>query len=926
MDQRNQHHDRADRSREHDEWLQVTGKPDCGDSTHQNGFGNVDPAEPLVSLNPFRLLFRNAPVPILIHRDGRILDANNAAMQALRLFTRTEVIGKDLLAFVDPESRPAVSDHLGAINEDEQATLIDDVTLISPSGDRLEVTLASSAVHLLGRRVIQTAFYVINRQNQLEEICSLPVGRQEVVRNGADAGTVDSKWRDLFERANIPILIFTPDTERILEANPAACRTYGYERDEIVGLSLKSMTKDVHRGEQEIRRILKYGGVQHFETTHLRKDGVPIELEASCSTIDFGGELAILTFVNDITERKKTERALWESESKFRHLVEESPVGIYINQDNRFAYVNEAFASIFGRTPEEIMALPTLFELIHEDDHALLRRHVRNRLQDKFVPKHYGVRGLRKDGEIVEIEVIGSVIEYQGWPAIIGTILDVTQKRKAEMALRLSEHRYRNLVEQASDGILAAPRGGCFIEANTSACEMTGYSRDELERIGFEDLFPATDEQPAGLDWDSCSDKRTIRLEKLLRRKDGSSFPVEISVRLTNKNVAQAIVRDATERKEYENRLIEARNRAEEMARLKTAFLTNMSHEIRTPLTTIIGFADILADEVDAKDIEFVEFIRQSGRRLMDTLNSVLDLAQLEGNALRLKPEPTDLAEIVRTSYDWFEHQATARGLELTCNVGNGQPAMALVDRGAAVRVLNNLLSNAVKFTPSGSISLSLDTDETHAIVTVKDTGIGISADFLPYVFDEFRQQSSGHTRAYEGSGLGLTITKRLVDMMNGTIRIESEQGAGTTIAVSFPKYVPPGPDTPGENGQEKRRILVVEDDANTRLLLNRLLRSRYEVETARTGEQALELLKTKPVDLILLDINLGLGGDGEAILKEIRTLPACYMVPVVALTAYALPGDRERFLDAGFDAYLGKPFSTSRLLEQVEELLAKTA
>ena len=233
----------------------------------------------------------------------------------------------------------------------------------------------------------------------------------------------------------------------------------------------------------------------------------------------------------------------------------------------------------------------------------------------------------------------------------------------------------------------------------------------------------------------------------------------------------------------------EARQRADEMLRLKDAFLSNMSHELRTPLTAILGFAEVLAGEAADDQREFADAIVRGGRRLQDTLNAVLDLAQIQAGAVAMTIEPVDVAAEAAEALALLRPVAEAAGLALALDA---RPAAALADRAALHRVLHNLVGNALKFTPAGAVTVSVEADGPSVRLAVTDTGIGIAPDFLPRLFDEFTQASEGHARTHEGNGLGLSITRTLVDLMGGEIRVESTEGAGTCVTVTLAAAPPP--------------------------------------------------------------------------------------------------------------------------------------
>jgi PAS domain S-box-containing protein len=253
---------------------------------------------------------------------------------------------------------------------------------------------------------------------------------------------------------------------------------------------------------------------------------------------------------------------------------------------------------------------------------------------------------------------------------------------------------------------------------------------------------------------------------------------------------------DVTERKQREQNLRAAKERAEEMNRLKTAFLANMSHEIRTPLTSIIGFAELLADEATGRRRKMADLIRRSGGRLKETLTSVLELARLEGDAITLTPERLDLAERVRETVELLRPQVQSQAVTLALEGVDGSVSAEL-DRAALDRILTNLLTNAIKFTEEGQITVTLRPASETVTVVVADTGCGIDEAFLQRIYDAFEQESSGMTRTHEGVGLGLTITQRLVRLMGGSIDIESEKGEGTTVAVTLPRHAAPEPAPP---------------------------------------------------------------------------------------------------------------------------------
>lgn len=511
-----------------------------------------------------------------------------------------------------------------------------------------------------------------------------------------------------------------------------------------------------------------------------------------------------------------------------------------------------------------------------------------------------------------------------------------------------NEERFRAVTESAQDVVAILDRDAKFTYVSPSASSIFGAAPAELigtsiySCVYAEDLEAFHDAladrisdharwaHPSVLsngDTESSPDEDVLDIEFRKAYADGLRHLRLIGKNLFDRRGVEGFlihVRDVTDRAAFDAEILKSRDRAEEMSRLKSVFLTNMSHEIRTPLTTILGFAEILVDEVDEDALEFVRLIQQGGERLLDTLMSILDLARLESSSFDISAEPFDVAEKIGELCRLMTPLAGEKGLYLDFEQ-RGASIEAVLDMSAVERVVSNLLSNGIKFTKDGGVTVSLEADDEHVLIHVADTGIGISEEFMPYLFEDFKQESEGLSRMHEGSGLGLSITKRLVQLMKGNIMAESEKGRGTVFTVALPRNGESAvlDSSKGNSDDDKRtRVLVVEDNADTRTLVNHLLRKNYEVRCATDADEALQLASEERYDVLLVDINLGKGKSGEDVLHAVKSLPNYEEIPVIAVTAYAMPGDRERFFAEGFDDYVSKPFSKQRLLEALEGVL----
>ena len=498
--------------------------------------------------------------------------------------------------------------------------------------------------------------------------------------------------------------------------------------------------------------------------------------------------------------------------------------------------------------------------------------------------------------------------------------------------------RQRIILETSAEGIIVTDAQGTIETFNRAAERIFGYTAEEVtgrnvNMLVFRDGSNGANGQD-GYDEVSRWNVLSNGHEVTGRRKDGTTFALSLalsSFELGGEKKYAGFLQDITRRKLYEQKLQEAKLSAEAANKAKSAFLANMSHEIRTPLTGIIGFASLLARQVSGKQRKYAQLIEGSGVRLKETLNSVLDLAKLEAKRVEVRLGVLQVKEEVQEVVQLFHAQAQQKNLSLDFHVEPGaEQASARLDRGAFSSILHNLIGNAIKCTEQGGVVVRVEADERSVEVHVEDTGVGIDPAFMPHLFDVFRQESTGLSRTHEGSGLGLSITQRLVQLMDGEITVESEKGEGSTFTVSFPlaeDVVFTGPEVLGVteahkkrasslfSSQHKPRVLLVEDNENTQFLIENLLENAFDVTMVANAEDALLEAFRIEYDLVLMDINLGVGPNGADVLRELRAMPTYRDVPIAALTAYALPGDKERFLDMGFSAYLSKPFNAEELL-----------
>jgi PAS domain S-box-containing protein len=391
---------------------------------------------------------------------------------------------------------------------------------------------------------------------------------------------------------------------------------------------------------------------------------------------------------------------------------------------------------------------------------------------------------------------------------------------------------------------------------------------------------------------------------------------------LLKRNFEEQLNERTREFEENNKMLLSARDKAEEMNSLKSLFLANMSHELRTPMVGILGFSEVIMSETKDPDIkEMASLIHGGGTRLLETLNLILDFSKVESEKLNLNYELTNVGDITKEAVKIFSDTVQKKNLVIEYKSENKE-INANIDPRLYRQIVNNLVNNAIKYTNDGSVEISLCTESDILILKVKDTGIGIEKDKIGLIFEEFRQVSEGFSRQFGGSGLGLTLTKRFIELMNGTIRVTSEINKGTEFTVELPIAPKAAEDSSIDNTLAGMKALIVEDDEISYSLLKNIISDLCETEIATNMEDALRKASENVYNFVIMDINLGSEDTGIDVTRELRNLEGYINVPIIAVTAYAMKGDKNFFINSGLDAYVSKPFTRTELIETIKKSL----
>jgi PAS domain S-box-containing protein len=763
----------------------------------------------------------------------------------------------------------------------------------------------------------------------------------------------ESQFRSLFDNAADPIFIADAESGIIVNANQAAVKLLNSPLEKIIGK---------HQSELHPKEIKAYGEssfqkhkaeidemdlANPIESIVLNSNGSEIPVEVLASKVLYQGRKCMMGIFRDIAERKKNEELIKESEKKYRLLFESNPqpMWVYDLETLAFLAVNDAAVLKYGYSKKEFLSM-TIKDIRPKDDISKLLGNVSSissGINDAGIWRHF-----KKDGSIIFVEITSYVIDFEGRKAELILSNDITERKKAEEALKASEELYRKLLTTVPDLIIRTDISGNITFINESAFPTLSFVPKET-LLGKNILtFISEEDLPRAVKNTKLMFERPLGIKEYkLKFEDGTILDAEINgdvIYDANNNPAGMVyvVRNITERKNMEiekQRMIEdlviAKEKAEEMNRVKSNFFANMSHELRTPFVGITGFAELLAESLkDSEEKQMAEGILKSSARMQDTLSKILGLAKLESDSVEVLKRKVNVKELVLDLFESFRGGALLKNIAFENEI-NFNELIIESDDFIIKDILQNLVSNAIKCTDKGGVKIIAEVEKNNdsdfLVIKVADTGVGIPKEKLDVIWEPFRQASEGLSRNIEGTGLGLSIVKKSSDLLGGIINVVSEEGKGSLFTIRLPIKIISGSVEVGIQNTElvnptaiNKRILYVEDDELSREVVKRFLFKTSEIEAVSNASEAMEKVKSKMYDAILMDINLKGSKNGVVLTQEIRSLTNYERIPIIAITAYASQDDKVKFLSQGFTHYISKPFKKLALIELINSVFTE--
>lgn len=646
----------------------------------------------------------------------------------------------------------------------------------------------------------------------------------------------------------------------------------------------------------------------------------------------------------EIGERKQTERSLKETDEKFRTILNNAPVGIIVIQNKKICFFNNKIAELTGYAFEEFYEQadqPYLRRVHPEDQDIIVDRYLRKQ-KGEDLPSVNSFRLLRKDKSFIWVDVSSNIIFWEGKPATLSFISDISERKRAEESLEESERKHRNIIENIQEGYYEVDIKGNFVFVNNAMCNLLGYPKSEIigknNRSFMDEEFSKKVYAIFNKVYSTGIPANAVDL--LFKRKDGSVRHIETSLSSIMDSEGQPIgfrgvMRDMTGKKRTEALEME-KQQAEAASQAKGDFLAKMSHEIRTPLNAIIGMTELALDtDLDANQNKILQTINNESNALLNLINRILDFSKIEAQKLDLEEIPFDLRYLLEDMINSLAIEANKKGLDLILFLPPGVPTKVIGDPGRLRQVIVNLVGNALKFTDQGEIVINVkvkaeEGEKISFLFSIKDTGIGIPKEKQEMIFEAFTQADGSTTRLYGGTGLGTSISKKLIELMGGQIGVESQEGRGSTFwftAVLTRQKDQIDIQLKGDLGLKGLQIVIVDDKPSHRTMLSSYLYAwgcnPVEISDWREFWELLNKQSSGDRQVFLLSDFILPPKSSFDLAQEIKSKEGFKDIPLIILSSLGRIGDGQRCKQMGVEGYLTKPVSYDDLYKVINAVMS---
>ena len=867
----------------------------------------------------YRRLFESAQDGILIlnAETGKIVDVNPFLIDLLG-YSKEEFIEKsiwELGSFKD------IYESKEKFFELQQLKYVryDELPLVTSDGRKIQVEFVSNVYLVNNCKVIQ---------------CN--------IRDNTERTNIQNEIKfqaDLLNNIGQSI-IATDLLGNVIYWNYAAQKIYGWSNSEAIGQNIINLTPAQQSNEQalDIMKKLSEGKTWAGEFSVKRKDGSSFPaFVTDTPIIDSNGKLTgIIGISSDITESKQIQQKIKDGEKRFRAIFDQAPFAIaLIDTQGNILISNSKLSEMVGYSSDEL-SLMKFTDFTHPEDIDKDMKSFTDLISGKIYSYTMEKRYFHKKGNIVWVNISVSLLsdDSGNLKEILGMAEDITERKNSENKLKENEEKFETITENSADAIFITNQEGKYLYVNKKAVDLLGYSKEEFLEITITDLAPINRIEEYFQIFQQLFITGSSYSEIELLKKDGSIADTDLNAVLLPNGWVYGSCRDISKRKQLENDLIMARDKAEESDRLKTAFLHNISHEIRTPMNAIVGFSSFLNDPdlLPEKRKHFTSIIIQSSDQLLAIIDDIISIASIEAGQEKINENPTNINLICNLISEQFAQKANNKNISLNLKTAlNDEDASIITDATKLMQILTNLVGNALKFTMLGYINFGYKVKNNQLEFYVEDSGTGIPMDMHENIFNRFRQVETNDTRNFGGSGLGLSISKAYVELLGGKMWLTSELGKGSVFYFTIPykstnpKKMPYTPSIKELNFSFNitKVLLVAEDeDSNFMLLEEMLSDSGINIIRAINGLEAVKLCKTNPnIDLVLMDIKMPVMDGYEATTRIKEFMPD---LPIIAQTAYITDTDRIKSLACGCSDFISKPVNKQLLLTKISEQLHK--